>query len=170
MENQQGIIAPKAQSAPQGGGVYPANKDEVQKFVAGIISSIHDDSTRDQIMSQLTNEQIPIQVRIGNVVSQIITAMLERVKKQAGRKPNLQLILKSIKMAVLEVAKMAEIAGAKSTPEERKQAAGIAGDLIESGQKGQMQGQQPIQGQPQGQPMQGQNPQAQQQQPPQQGM
>jgi hypothetical protein len=139
----QGMIAPQAQQQQPGtqGGVYPKDKNEVDKFVAGVITSIHDDGIRDQIMQQLMNEQVPVPVRIGNVVSQIITSMLERVKKQSGRKPHLQLILKSIKMTVLEVSKMAEIAGIKSTPEERKQAAGIAGSLIESGQKGQQQGQ-----------------------------
>jgi hypothetical protein len=152
---EQGIVAPQGQPQPQQqqGGVYPKDKNEVDKFVAGVIASIHDDKIRDQIMQQLMNEQVPVPVRIGNVVSQIITSMLERVKKQAGRKPHLQLILKSIKMAVLEVSKMGEIAGVKSTPEERKQAAGIAGSLIESGQKGQMQGQQQGQAEQQGQGM-----------------
>ena len=119
----------------QKGGIYPANKDEADKFAISIIKSLHDDKTRPQIMSQLTNTKIPIQVRIGNVVSMVITMLLSKIKSQTGRKPNIKLILKGIKMAVLDVAKMAEISGSPSTPEERKQSAGIAGQLIEDGQK-----------------------------------
>jgi hypothetical protein len=114
---------------------YPQSKDQVDKFVVGIIKSLHDEKTQPGFMKQLTNQEIPIQMRIGNVVSQVITALLAKVKSQAGKKPNLKLILKAINMTVKEVAKMAEIAGQPSTPEERKEAAGIAGQMIESGQQ-----------------------------------
>lgn len=142
---------------------YPQSKDQVDKFVIGIIKSLHNEKTQPGFMKQLTNQEIPIQMRIGNVVSQVITALLAKVKSQAGKKPNLQLILKAINMTVKEVAKMADIAGQPSTPEERKEAAGIAGDLIESGQKTPQEGnlqpaptpEQPMAQPPQNMPQQG---------------
>lgn len=117
-------------------GVYPKDKTEVEKFVSGMLMLIHSEQSQQQMMQQLSNENIPIEVRIGNAVSQIVTVMLAKVKKQSGRKPNIKLILNAIQAAVKEIAAMAKIAGFPSTPEQRKKAAGIAGDLIESGQVG----------------------------------
>ena len=137
-------------------GVYPNNQDEAEKFVAGIIKTLHNDKTRPGIMKQLTNDKVPIVMRIGSVAASVITSMLTRVIQKLSRKPKKSVILKAINMTVKEVAKMAEVAGQKSTPEERKQAAGVAGGLIEEGMsKGKGQ-QDQSQGPPQGQPMQGQ--------------
>lgn len=120
---------------PQQGGTYPKDKNEVDKFVIGIIKSLHDEKIRPQLMKQLTNEQVPVHVRIGNVVSQVMTALLSKVRQQSGRKPHRELLLKSIKMVVMEVTKMAEMAGVKVTPDDQRNAAGIAGQMIESGQQ-----------------------------------
>lgn len=118
--------------------MYPKDTSEVEKFVSGIIQSLHTPKSRDIFMKQLTSEQVPVAARVGSVVANVISSMLQRVKKQGGgRKPHLNLILKSIKLAVVEVSKMAEIAGVDITPEEQKEAAKIAGDMIESGEMAQ---------------------------------
>lgn len=143
--------------------MYPGNKDEVDKFVAGIITSLHSDKTRPGIMKQLTSQNVPVAGRLGNVTAQVISAMLVRVKQQAKRRPHKNLLLKSIHMTVKEVSKMAEMAGVKVTPEDRKKAARFAGNVIEDGHSGkagqQQQAQQAgpaqpqmQQGQPQSQP------------------
>jgi len=137
--------------------MYPNNKQEVDKFVVGLIRSIHDDSTRPNIMKQLKRQGVPLPLKLGTLASQIILAMLARVKSQAQRPPHMKLVLNSIKLVITELAKMLEITGEKVSRQDMQQAAKIAGDLIDGG----MRGEQP-------QEMQG-VPQQQQQQPPQQG-
>ena len=138
--------------------MYPQNEDEAGKFAAGLIKSLHSDQTRDKIMQALTDERVPVAARIATVVSNIMTAMLSRVKNQAGRQPHAQLLIKSIRMLVIEASRMAMIAGIKVTDEDKRNAAKLAGDMIESGNQPQ-----------QGQPMQQQAPMP-QQQPQQQGL
>jgi len=144
MQQQQPIQQGPPQQGQQG-GAYPANQNEAKKFVAGIIKTLHNDKTRPGIMQQLTNDKIPIVMRIGSVAASVITSMLMRVLQKAKRKPKKSLVLQAINMTVKEVAKMAEVAGHKSTPKERKEAAGVAGGLIEQG----MNGGKGTQGQPQ---------------------
>lgn len=115
---------------------YPKDKNEADKFVAGVIICLHDDKTRDAVMQQLTVDGAPVSARIAGVVTNAISSMLVRVKQQAKRRPNLQLVIKAIKLAILEVSKMAEIAGITVTREDQANAAKIAGDAIDAGQKG----------------------------------
>ena len=145
--------------------MYPKNKDDAEKFSIGIIESLHNEKTRPGIMKQLTVEGLPTAPKIAGVVSMVITSMLQRVKTQAGRKPHIQLLLKAIKMTVLEVSQMAQVAGIEVTPEDEKEAAKIAGDMIQEGQEVAMQSGQ--QGQP-GEQMQPQPQEVQPQQAPQQ--
>jgi len=134
---------------------YPKSKDEVDRFVASLISLIHDENTRPQIMKQIANTKVPVYVRIGNAVSQVLTVLLKKVMDSTGRKPNIKLILNAIKSAVREISAMANIAGVKSTPEDRKKAAGMAGQLIDSGMSGKGQQQPTEQGPPQNEMQQG---------------
>jgi len=147
--------------------MYPNNKQEADKFVAGLIRSIHDDSTRPNIIKQLKRHGVPLPLRLGNLTSQIILSMLSRVKSQAQRPPHMKLVLNSIKLVITELAKMLEITGEKVSRQDMQQAAKIAGDLIDGG----MRGEQPheMQGVSGPQQPQQQMPQQQQQQPPQHG-
>lgn len=116
--------------------MYPKDTQEVDKFVAGIIKSLHSDQTRDQIMQVLTDERAPVAARLATVVSMVMTAMLQRVQTQAGRKPHINLLTKAIKMIIVEASRMAMIAGVRVTLEDQKNAAKLAGDMIEDGMKG----------------------------------
>jgi hypothetical protein len=135
------------QPMDQSAEAYPKNQDEVNKFTSGLIKSLHSDQTRDKIMAALTDERAPVAARLATVVSMVLTAMLQRVQQQAGRKPHIQLLLKSIKMLIVEASRMAQIAGVRVTPDDQRNAAKMSGDMLESGmmQKG---------GQPQGGQMQ----------------
>lgn len=127
--------------------MYPKDKNEADKFAIGIINSLHDEKTTDGVMKQLTAQDVPVAARVAGVTAQVVSSMLARVQQQAKRKPNLQLILKAIKMTIMEVSKMAEIAGIKVTQEDKQNAAKLAGDSIDAGQRGG-----PQQAQPQAQP------------------
>ena len=130
--------------------MYPKDKEQLDKFISGIIQSLHSEETQPKIMAQLTAEQVPVPARIGNIVSQVLTAMLVRVQKQTGEQPAPELILKSIKMIIQELSKMANLAGVEVTPEDQVQAAQIAGDMLEKGENAAMSGgQQEEQMQPQ---------------------
>ena len=145
--------------------MYPQNKDEAEKFSAGLIKSLHSDQTREKTMQVLTDERVPVAARLATVVSNIMTAMLSRVKNQADRQPHAQLLVQSIRMLIIEASRMAMIAGVKVTDEDKRNAAKLAGDMIESGF--QSQEQQPVQQQS---PMPQQQPMQQAQQPQQQGL
>lgn len=120
--------------------MYPANKEQLDKFISGIIQSLHSEETQPKIMAQLTSEQVPIPARIGNIVSQVLTAMLVRVQNQTGEQPAPQLVLKSIKMIIQELSKMANLAGIEVTKEDQIQAARLAGDMLEKGDRAAMSG------------------------------
>lgn len=139
--------------------MYPQDENEAGKFAAGLIKSLHSDQTRDGIMKALTDTRAPIHVRIATIASNVITAMLLRVKQQAQRPPHIKLILNALKMVIVELSRMALIAGIKVSDKDKAQAAKLAGDMIESGEQGgQAQGQPPPQ-QVQEQPMQQPQPQ-----------
>ena len=90
---------------------------------------LHSPGPRDKFMKMLTNKGAPAPMKIASIVSMVITTILMKVMQT--KKPHLNLILGAIKTLVKEVAQMAAMAWVKSTPEERKQAAGLAGKMIE---------------------------------------
>lgn len=139
-------------------GAYPANQGELEKFRAGLIEMLHGEKTGPKIVQQLMNEGGPVAARIGAIAANVVMVMLQKVRQQSGRKPHMQLVVKAIQIVVKELAMMLRVAGKKPpTPEEMKQAAKLAGDMIESGARpgqqpaaGQMQPQQQQVPQPQG--------------------
>jgi hypothetical protein len=148
---QQGQMQPQPMQAqqPQGKGVYPAKKEDVDTFASTLMLALHNEKTRANVIKQLKIKNVPVPMKIGTIVAMVISNMLARILQK--KRPHLQLILGGINMLVRDVAEMAMMVGVKSTPEERKQAAGIAGGMIEKmlGKQGQAQ---PMQGQPQGPP------------------
>jgi hypothetical protein len=137
--------------------MYPQNKQEADKFAAGLIKSLHSDQTRDANMKILTDNRVPVAARLATLVSNIMTAMLARINKQAGgRKPHIRMLVDAIKMLIIEASRMALIAGVEVTEDDKRKAAKIAGDMLEAGNSPQQgpQGGAPMQPQPQAQPMQ----------------
>jgi hypothetical protein len=132
--------------------MYPQDENEAGKFAAGLIKSLHSDDTRDGIMKALTDSRAPIHVRIATIASNIVTAMLMRVKQQAQRPPHIKLILNSLKLVITELSRMALIAGIKVSDKDKAQAAKLSGDMIESGEQGGQRQPQQMQEQPQQQP------------------
>ena len=110
---------------------YPNKQEEVEKFVIGINKTLHDDSVRERVIAQLKAEDKPIFFRISAVVAQVMTSMLMRVRK-TGRKPTLQLLIKSINGVVREVALMCKALGIEVTTEDMKKAVKLSGDMIET--------------------------------------
>lgn len=156
MINQQ---PPVSGQNKQQDGSYPANKDEAEKFKLGIIKSLHSDETREQILQQLTNKEVPVFVRLASVASQVINAMVIRVQEQAKRKPQFPMMVAAIKMTVLEVSRMAQMAGVKVLEADIRKSGKLAGDMIEQThmQQGTPQAgqQQPMQQAPPQQPVMG---------------
>jgi histidinol phosphatase-like enzyme len=101
-------------------------------------------------MKILMDNRVPVAARLATLVSNIMTAMLARIRKQAGRKPHIKMLVAAIKMLIIEASRMALIAGVEVTDDDKRKAAKLAGDMLEAGNS--PQGQQPMQGQPQGQP------------------
>lgn len=129
--------------------MYPQNKQEAEKFSAGLIKSLHSDQTRDANMKILTDNRVPVAARLATLVSNIMTAMLARINKQAGgRKPHIRMLVDAIKMLIIEASRMALIAGVEVTEDDKRKAAKLSGDMLEAGntpQQGPQQGGAPAQ-------------------------
>jgi len=135
--------------------MYPQNKDESDKFAAGIIKLIHNEKTQQSIVKELQDDRAPVALRLGSVASKVIMRMVMLVQEQAGgRKPHFQMLIAAIKMTVKELAEVCKVIGVQVAPKDLAEASRIAGDLIEGGFKGQEQGQPTQQGAPQVQPQQ----------------
>ncbi|MCU7816325.1 MAG: hypothetical protein KZQ81_14260 [Candidatus Thiodiazotropha sp. (ex Rostrolucina anterorostrata)] len=119
------------QRGDAGKGRYPANKEDVDKFLYDIMQSIHSEKMQPRVVEMLSNGQQNIGETIGLIAGQIVMSILSRRSGQDGRKPHISMVINGMKKAVIELAEVANEIGLEVAEQDLQTAAAMAGKVAE---------------------------------------
>lgn len=148
MPIQQGMMQGPPQGVPQGppqgqpqgavspetANVYPASKEQAEKFIYSTVQVIHEDEQVPQILKEAKGTDAPVGMIIGALAGQILTQMYTQLFQQTDGQVQVdkQFAVKTIRLAIQEISAMAEAAKIPVAKEDKQQAAKVAGDAIET--------------------------------------
>lgn len=113
---------------PNGQQVYPASRDQAEKFFIGAIKEIHATASYGD---RLKDRKVPLSIRIGALAGQALVNMFGRVREQTGLQVSQEFVIHAIKVIVTEIGVMAEKIGEKPNRKDMSDAIKLAGDNLE---------------------------------------
>jgi hypothetical protein len=137
---------------PQGGSSFPAGDAEGEQFILSLVKLINGDEEILRILQEETGKEAPASVIIGAIASQILTMLFTKLYQETGgQEVSEQFAIEIIRVAVKELADIADGLGLETSVEDEQQAAKVAGDSLDEGMNRLYEGggQQAPQGQPQ---------------------
>lgn len=126
---------------------FPQNKEQAERFALQTSKIIHEDEQIKKILQeQSQGGQAPMSTVIGGVAAQILTLLFTKLREQTqGMKVGSKYVIEIIRLAVKEIAAIADSMGLDTSVEDEQMAAKVAGDALDASMRG------GGQGQPQGQ-------------------
>ncbi len=127
MDMQQGPMPQQEQGQvqggpPQGGQLFPANKEELVKLKEAVIGMIHDEQITDSILEQVVNSET-LEEGVAQMSAMVMMKVIVTISGKTGRDINIQAVAVALREVNREIFKLMGAAGIiKEMPDKRMQA------------------------------------------------
>lgn len=148
-------VAPQEapQGEPQRVDSFPRNDEEGESFVLNLVKLINSDEKVVEILEKEGGGKAPSAVLMGALAAQLLTLVFTKLYEQTeGQQVNAKFVVQIIRVAIKEIADIADGLGLDTTVEDEQQAAKIAGDALDESMEQLYSGGQPAEGEPQAMP------------------